>query len=200
MADVVEQVKTEDSETAQKIDSLVSEVSSLWNAAGSVEGAAQIEQRIVQIRVELDNLEEKAKFPEKVEEVRGLFEDIEQCSSEMNSAQRKELTALKQHLNEIERKRDMVELERLKAEVLDLWREVYADRFDFWAGNLAYLYQTRNRLPSSQEVIQLFEQGAKAMQNKDKDTVRRCVIRLWELLPQDVVEDSKRGHGAGITI
>lgn len=118
----------------------------------------------------------------------------------MNSAQRKELTALKQHLDEIERKRDMVELERLKAEALDLWREVYADRFDFWAGNLAYLYQTRNRLPSSQEVIQLFEQGAKAMQNKDKDTVRRCVIRLWELSPQDVVEESKRGHGAGITI
>ncbi len=200
VADVVEQAKAEDSETAQKINSLVSEVSSLWNAAGSVEGAAQIEQRIVQIRVELDNLEEKAKFPEKVEKVRGLFEDIELCSSEMDSAQRKELAALKQNLDGIETKRDMVELERLKAEVLDLWREVYVDRFDFWAGNLAYLYQTRNRLPSSQEVIQLFEQGAKAMQNKDKDGVRRCVIRLWELSPQDVVEESKRGHGAGITI
>ena len=39
-----------------------------------------------------------------------------------------------------------------------------------------------------------------AMEIKDKETVRRCVIRLWDLAPEDVVEESKRGHGAGITI
>ena len=170
------------------------------DSVGSVEGAAQIQQRIVQIRIELDNLEESAKFPEKVEDIRGRFDDIEQYDSEMTSAQRKELAAFKQRLDEIESRHDIAELERFKNEVLDLWRDVYVDRYDFWAGNLAYLYKTRNRLPSSDEVTRLFEQGARAMQNKDKEAVRRCVVRLWDLSPVDVVEESKRGHGAGITI
>ncbi len=198
--DIIERANAEDSEVEKKIDTLMSEVASLWNAAGSVEGAAQIQQRIVQIRIELDNLEESAKFPEKVEDIRGRFDDIEQYDSEMTSAQRKELAAFKQRLDEIESRHDIAELERFKNEVLDLWRDVYVDRYDFWAGNLAYLYKTRNRLPSSDEVTRLFEQGARAMQNKDKEAVRRCVVRLWDLSPVDVVEESKRGHGAGITI
>ena len=83
---------------------------------------------------------------------------------------------------------------------MNLWREVYVDRFDFWAGNLAYLYKTRNRLPNTQEVTRLFDQGARAMEMKDKESVRRCVIRLWDLSPRDVVEEAKRGHGSGVTI
>lgn len=199
-AGIIERAHAKGSEVARKIEMLMSEVSSLWSAAGSVEGAAQIQQRIVQIRIELDNLEEEAKFPEKVEDIRARFEDVEQFASEMNATQRKEFAYLKQRLAEIERHHDIGELDRFKEEVLDLWRDVYVDRFDFWAGNLAYLYKTRNRLPSSSEVSQLFEQGARAMQSKDKETVRRCVIRLWDLSPVDVVEESKRGHGAGITI
>jgi len=35
---------------------------------------------------------------------------------------------------------------------------------------------------------------------KDKESVRRCVIRLWDLSPRDVVEEAKRGHGSGVTI
>lgn len=50
------------------------------------------------------------------------------------------------------------------------------------------------------EVTRLFNQGARAMDMKDKETVRRCVIRLWDLSPQDVVEQAKRGHGSGVTI
>ena len=118
----------------------------------------------------------------------------------MNSTQRSEFADLKKRLSEIEQRRNFAELERFRNDVLDLWREVYVDRFDFWAGNLAYLYKTRNRLPTSAEVNRLFEQGARAMEIKDKETVRRCVIRLWDLAPEDVVEESKRGHGAGITI
>ena len=137
---------------------------------------------------------------EKVEEIKGRIEDIEEYSSEMNSAQRGELRDIKDRLAQIEAKKSISELERFKEDVLNLWREVYVDRFDFWAGNLAYLYKTRNRLPNTQEVTRLFDQGARAMEMKDKESVRRCVIRLWDLSPRDVVEEAKRGHGSGVTI
>lgn len=200
VADVLKRAGAQNSDVAAKINSIIADIDSKWTSAGSVEGATQIQYRIIEMRIELDNLEESARFPEKVEDIKRHFEDIEEYSSEMNSTQRSEFSDLKKRLSEIEQRRNFAELERFRNDVLDLWREVYVDRFDFWAGNLAYLYKTRNRLPTSVEVNRLFEQGARAMEIKDKETVRRCVIRLWDLAPEDVVEESKRGHGAGITI
>lgn len=198
--DILRRANAEDSDLAEKIDGIISDINSKWDTVGSVEGSKQIEARIIEMRVILDDLEESAKFPEKVEEVKGRIEDIEEYSSEMNSAQRGELRDIKDRLAQIEAKKSISELERFKEDVLNLWREVYVDRFDFWAGNLAYLYKTRNRLPNTQEVTRLFDQGARAMEMKDKESVRRCVIRLWDLSPRDVVEEAKRGHGSGVTI
>jgi len=198
--DILRRANAEDSDLAEKIDGIISDINSKWDTVGSVEGSKQIEARIIEMRVILDDLEESAKFPEKVEEIKGRIEDIEEYSSEMNSAQRGELRDIKERLAQIEAKKSISELERFKEDVLNLWREVYVDRFDFWAGNLAYLYKTRNRLPNTQEVTRLFDQGARAMEMKDKESVRRCVIRLWDLSPRDVVEEAKRGHGSGVTI
>ena len=198
--DILRRANAENSDLAEKIDGIIRDINSKWDTVGSVEGSKQIEARIIEMRVILDDLEESAKFPEKVEEIKGRIEDIEECSSEMNSAQRGELRGIKDRLAQIEAKKSISELERFKEDVLNLWREVYVDRFDFWAGNLAYLYKTRNRLPNTQEVTRLFDQGARAMEMKDKESVRRCVIRLWDLSPRDVVEEAKRGHGSGVTI
>lgn len=198
---VIQRANADGSETAQKINAIFSDIDSRWDSAGSVEGAKQIEARIIEARVMLDDLEESAKFPEKVKEIEEMFEDIASCDSEMTSAQRSELRELKSKLAQIEGRKSISEIEQLKSnEVLPLWREVFVDRFDFWAGSLAYLYKTRNRLPQTTEVNRLFEQGARGMDSRDKETVRRCVLRLWDLSPQDVVEEAKRGHGSGITL
>lgn len=197
---LLRRASAENADLAEKINGIIRDIDSKWDAVGSVEGSKQIESRIIEMRVILDDLEDSAKFPEKVEEIKGLIEDIEKYSSEMSSAQRGELRDIKDRLSQIEAKKSISVLERFKEDVLNLWREVFVDRFDFWAGNLAYLYKTRNRLPNTQEVIRLFDQGARAMELKDKETVRRCVIRLWDLAPSDVVEEAKRGHGSGVTI
>lgn len=198
--DILKRANARNSEVATKINCIIDDVESKWDAVGSVEGAAQIQRRIIEIRVILDDLEESAKFPEKVEEIKGRIEDIEECSSEMNSAQRSELRDIKNRLADIEERKSVAELERFKQDVLSLWRETYADRLDFWHGCISYLYHNRERLPNSPEVKRLFEQGARAIEMKDKEAVRRCVIRLWDLSPEDVVEEAKRGHGSDVTI
>ena len=200
VADVLKRANAQNSDEASKLDGIVDDINSKWDAAGAVEGAAQIQRRIIEMRVILDDLEERSKFPEKAEDVKARIEEIEEYSAEMNSAQRSELKDIKERLVEVEARKSVAEVERFRQDVLNLWREVYVDRFDFWAGNLAYLYKTRDRLPNTAEVNRLFEQGARAMDLKDKESVRRCVIRLWDLSPQDVVEEAKRGHGSDVTI
>lgn len=198
--DILERANAEGSEIDEKITGIIDDINSKWDAVDSVEGAAQIQRRIIALRMELDNLDESTKFPEKVRKIEDRFSDIEEYASEMSSAQRVEFEDLKRRLSEAEQRKNVTELERLTDDVLTLWNEVYVDRFDFWAGVLAYLYSTRDRLPATQEVTQLFNQGAQAIQAKDKKSVRRCVLRLWEISPPEVVEEAKRGHGSGITI
>ena len=192
--DIIKQANPNESGVVSKVRSIFADIDSRWDSAGSVEGANQIEMRIIEVRVLLDNLEESAKFPKKVNEVKGYIEDIEGCSSKMNSVQRGELKDFKSRIAKIEERKNIVELERFKQDILNLWCEVYVDRFEFWAGNLQYLFQTRDRLPQSQEIRRLFEHGGRAMEMKDKETVRRCVIRLWDLSPQDVVDNAPRGR------
>ena len=201
MADIIRRANAQGSESEEMINGFIDEINSKWAAVASVEGAAQIQRAIINIRIVLDDLVESNKIPEKVEEIRGLIEDIEGCSSEMNSAQRSELRDLKSRLPEMEECKSVAKLERLKQDVLTLWRTTYADRFEFWHGCLAYLYQNRNKIPQASEVNKLFDQGAKAIEMRDKETVRRCVIRLWDLSPVGVVEGSQQSaNGSGVTV
>lgn len=184
------------SEDERKIRSLMEEIDGMWDSVDSVEGASQIEKRIIEVRVILDQLESQARIPEVVKQIELRLEQIGKCLSEMNSAQRSAYDDLKDRLPAVKARNRYELLENFKEEVLDLWRETFADRFDFWAGNLAYLYKTRDRLPNTQEVNRLFDQGARALDIRDKEGVRRCVFRLWDLSPEDVVEAAKRGHGS----
>ncbi len=198
--DIVKRAHAEGSENETRIKGLLSDIDSRWSSADTVEGAKQIEMRIIEVRVLLDNLEEGAKFPEKVKDIKNRISETERRASEMSATQREELKAMKSRLTEIEASKDIAALERFQEEVFELWRDVHINSFDFLAGFLSFLYSTRERLPSSQEVTRLFDQGARAMEMKDKETLRRCVMRLLALAPRDVVEEVNRGHGSGITI
>ena len=190
----------EDDEINQKVKTIVSDIDSLWDSVESVEGANQIEARIIELRIILDDIEEKSKFPEKIKEIKDKFKEIEEHSSEMDNGQKNILSSLKKRIIEVEVNNDIAELERIEKEASTLWADVIAERFDFWASILAYMYQNKDKLPQSAEVNNIFKRGAQALQDKNKDIVRKCVFRLWEISPPEVVEEAKRGHGSGITI
>ena len=199
--EVLKRAQSQGSEVAEKLSGKCDEIDSLWSGAGSVEGANQIQHRILEIRVMLDNLEEGAKFPEKVEEIQDIIKDVESCAAEMDSAQARDLRDVKSRLEAVEGRKDIRALERIREDALNLWHEVYANRYEFWAGYLAYLYnEKRNCLPSTAEVNRLFDQGAQAMEARDKERVRRTVLRLMQLMPEEVREEVQRGHGSGITV
>lgn len=199
IADVLQRANAKGTEAEEKANGFVDDVNSKWAAAASVEGAKQIQYGIINLRKMLDELEEGAKFPEKVGEIRGLIENIEHFGTELNSSQRGTLRELKAQLEEAEQRKSRADVERLLEMVRELWQAVVVERFDFWEGFLAYLYEIRDRLPSSEEVRHLFELGAKAMERKDKENLRHCVLRLRSLLPEDVNEEVIRGHHSGVT-
>jgi molecular chaperone DnaK len=183
-----------ESQDEQKIDEMIDDINSHWDGAGSVEGANQIQERLIELRMKLDDIEERAKIPEKVEEIEYYIGRVEKYETSITSAQRSELSLVKKELDRLRTKNDIGALDRLLEQMLDLWRDVMRDRPEHWRGLLQYVYQHRAEMSDKAEANRLFEQGAKAIEMNDVDMMRKCGIRLLNLLPEDVKADAQRGH------
>ena len=91
-------------------------------------------------------------------------------------------------------KNDFRALDRLCDDVCGLWRNVIRDRPEYWQGVLRYAFQHREEMSNAAEADCLFEQGARAIENNDVGTMRKCGIMLLNLLPETVRADVRRGH------
>lgn len=178
----------------KKLDSIVADINSNWEGVGSVEGANQIQERIIELRILLDGIEERTKIPEKIADIEHYLEVVERYLNQMSSAQRSEYTALKSELDRLSSKDDIRALEKLFESVLDLWRDVMYDRPEHWRGLLQYVYQHRAEMSNKAEANRLFEQAARAIDINDVETMRKCGIRLLNLLPEVVRQEAQRGH------
>lgn len=198
---IVEKANAEGTPDEDAVDRMVDAINELWVRAADVEGAQQIQTRIVELRMKIDELDERSKVPEKIEYVEDTFREIEIYSSRLNSAQRSELTSLKERLERQRTKKNVNDLERLKADGDELWRDVMHSQPEHWKGLMAYEYKHRDEMSDSAEARRLFDQGSRAISCEDVDMMRKCALRLLRLLPRDVQEDAiSRGHieeGAG---
>ena len=172
----------------------VDDINSLWDRAGSVEGANQIQQRIIELRMQLDLQEERAKIPEKIAEIERDIELVEEYGNTLTPPQRSELASIKSELERLRGKNDFRALDRLCDDVCGLWRNVIRDRPEYWQGVLRYAFQHREEMSNAAEADCLFEQGARAIENNDVGTMRKCGIMLLNLLPETVRADVRRGH------
>ena len=144
--------------------------------------------------MKLDEIEERAKIPAKIEEIEYYIGRVEKYETSITSAQRSELSSIKKELERLSRKNDIGSLDRLLDQLLDLWRDVMRDRPEHWQGLLQYVFQHRAEMSDKAAADRLFAQGAKAIEMNDIDMMRKCGIRLLNLLPEDVKADAQRGH------
>lgn len=182
-----------DSEQENAIKAKVDEIESLWVRAGEVEGAQQLQMRIIELRMKLDEIEEQAKIPEKIEEIECALEEIEMFANRQTSSQRSEVANVKERLSKQRVKKNVAELDRLKDDCWELYRDVMRNQPEHWKGLLSYEYQHRNEMTDPDEANRLFEQGALAIKLDDLDGMRKTALRLLRLLPRDVQENANRG-------
>jgi hypothetical protein len=198
---VVDKANAEGSAEEDEINRKLEAVNALWVRAGDVDGAQQLQTRIIELRMKIDELDERSKVPEKIEYIEETFRDIEHYSEKLTSSQCSELASLKERLEKLRTKKNVSELERLKADGDELWRNVMHSQPEHWKGLMAYEYQHRDEMSDQAEARRLFEQGSRAISCDDIDLMRKCALRLLRLLPRDIQEDAINrgniGNGAG---
>lgn len=200
VSEVVEGTIGVTSADEESINGIVSNIESMWQGVEDPDRAQQLQKRIIELRVKLDDLAEQAKIPEKIKDIEEDLDEVQKHDDRLSSSQRSALASLRKRLAEQETKKNIAELERIKEDALDLWREVYRNLPGYWKGFLQWLYSRRDEMSNRQESDRLFSQGARAIQDDDIEGMRKTALRLLQLLPIDVQEEAQRGHNSGITV
>lgn len=172
----------------EEVNRKVESIESLWVRAGEVEGAQQLQTAIIELRIKLDEIEERSKLPEKISDIEDNISDIEKYSNHLSPSQRTKLADIKARLERQSERGNISELARIKEEALDLWRDVMVAQPDFWKGMIAYAYQHQDEMSNPAEANRLFDQASSAMECDDIGSMRRCAMQLMRLLPPSVQE------------
>lgn len=97
-------------------------------------------------------------------------------------------------------RRNAVSLQRAVEKADDLRFAIAMARPEWWKGLLAYQYRERAKMTDAAKANRLFAQAARGIEANDVNEMRRVALQLWDLLPEDVAEEMKRGYGLGLTL
>lgn len=189
-----------DAETRQKLETLPQELDGLWRGIEDPAEAQKIQQRIIELRIIIDEVEDTVEIPAKLHLIEIRLDAIDKQTGHMTAGQMTAADELRRRYEEQKSKRDPAAIEALNEEVGALLFDIYSELPEYWKGFLGHLYGKREQMSDQREADLLFAQGARATERDDIEAMRKTVIRLLDLLPPEARENAQRGHNSGITM
>jgi hypothetical protein len=172
----------------------------LERAAGDESALEKFDQRLLDLMLAIDDVEESARWPKIEEELRSQMGFAEKLL-EGGTAKGAEATSLRKLIDEAE---PIIDERRVEGAV-DLTRRLSAAYFrivqnqpGYWVGSLKYLGTKLDVMTDRQKGERLLGLGQQAVQQGDVDALRSTVAQLWQLMPDEEQENYGRGIGASI--
>ena len=172
----------------------------LERAAGDEAALEKFEQRLLDLKLAIDDIEASARWPKIEEELRSQMGFAEKLM-EGGMAKGADTTTLRNLIAEGE----PIIIERRVEGAVDLTRRLNSAYFrivenqpGFWVGSLKYLGTKLDVMTDRQKGERLLGLGQQAIQQGEVDALRSTVAQLWQLMPDEEQENYGRGIGAGI--
>ena len=179
---------------------LVDEAEKAANEASDFESKQQAFKAILEVRHALDEAEDAADWPNKTDETEKKIKWMNEAVGKWgDAAQKDEAADIEDEIRRALGRKNADTLQRAVKKADDLLAKVELTRPEWWKGLLAYQYRQRAKMTDLAKADRLFAQGARAIEANDLREMRRVAIQLWDLLPEDVAEEVKRGYGSGLT-
>lgn len=168
-------------------------------AAEDPEAAKQAEHAIIEMRCALDELEELAEWPNLVRDTQAALDEMDQLLDDHGVAeQRKRGRDLRLEADQYVSERQVDKLRRTNEKITDLIREILFAQPGFWIGFFKHLIEQKTQMRNGDEADRLFNQGYQFIQKNNLDGIRKTVLQLLQLLPQDVAAEIERGYQSGV--
>lgn len=172
----------------------------LERAGGDESALEKFDQRLLDLKLAIDDIEEAARWP-KLEEELNKQVGFAQRLIDDGTAKGSEADSLHKLIDEA----DPIIRDRRVEGAIDLTRRLHSAYFrvvqnqpGYWIGCLKYLGTKLDVMTDRQKGERLLGLGQQAIQQGDVDALRSTVIQLWQLMPDEEQENYGRGIGAGI--
>ena len=201
LREFVERGDNSPSEALGKAQLARERIKEIIESAGDGVVAKQVEAYIIEMRVALDTETARMEIPTLRTTIEAEFIRIDEMLEKFGSAQhQRQIENLRNRYGELGESASAKEFKKLSQDLATMRIDILADQPAFWVGWLQHLYQKRATMQNLAEADRLFRQGAAFMEANNIQGLKKTIVALLELLPEDVSAEMKRGYCSGITL
>ena len=167
---------------------------------GDPDAAEKAEKRILEFKLKLDGIETELKWPASVATMKDCLTDAEKLAGEYGTREQKEQIAdLKKEIEEIIRKREVERLEKRQDRLKKVYFGILFNLPAWWVNQFQRLSERISEMSDKYRAEKLIETGRRYIEQNNTDGLKNVVQQLWNLLPNEIVEEEKRnGFSSGI--
>jgi molecular chaperone DnaK len=186
----------------EKIQSseLLAEIKKAVSAAkGDPDAAEKADQRLLELKLRLDEAERRIEWPTMVAKAREWLDDLDKLVKQHGTDQQQQRSnELAAEVEEIIAAKQVERLPRRQKQVEDLYFRVLFAIPAYWVNQFQRLEGESEKFTNKEDADRLIDMGQNYLQQNNVDGLKNVVFKLWALLPRQVVEEVQRGFGAGL--
>jgi molecular chaperone DnaK len=179
---------------------LAQEVKEIIAAAKADPTAAlQGEKRLLELKLKLDEATDALKWPALVSESREWLDYLKKVADENGSSQQKQKAEnLTAEVEEIIRERKTDRIQKRIDQIARLYYEIVMAQPGWWVYQFEKMGKQQEAMSDQQRAARLLNQGQDCLAKNNVTGLQNIVRQLWDLLPDEAAEETKRGFGATI--
>ena len=157
------------------------------------------EKRLLELKLKFDEAADALEWPALKKEARAYLGDLKKVVDQHGSSQQKERTDdLTDEVEAIIREEKPEQLRKKLEQISRLYYEVVMAQPGWWVYQFQRLDKQQEAMSDPAKASKLLGQGRDCLAKNNATGLQNVVRQLWDLLPDDTVEESKRGFGATI--
>jgi molecular chaperone DnaK len=184
-----------------KASPLIQELRDAMAAAkGDPDAASKGESRLLELKLGLDEIENKMKWPTLVTDARNWLDDLDKVVKGTGSQElQAQAIQLQKDIDKIIANKEVDRLARKITNVKDLFYKALGSLPKTWVDEFGRLQRMQAKFLDQAKAQRFLEMGQNYLAQNNIDGLRNVVYGLWDLLPKQVAEEARLGFGATIT-
>lgn len=161
--------------------------------------ALQGEKRLLELKLKLDEAADALEWPALVAESRDWLGYLEKVAEQHGNSQQKQKTDdLATEVEEITRDHKPDRLRKKIEQLAQLYHEIVMTQPGWWVYQFQKMEEQQEGMSDQAKAGRLLGQGRDCLAKNNATGLQNVVRQLWDLLPDETVQEAKRGYGATI--
>lgn len=161
--------------------------------------ALQGEKRLLELKLKLDEAADALEWPALVAESRDWLGYLEKVAEQHGNGQQKQKADdLATEVEEIIRDHKPDRLRKKIEQIARLYHEIVMAQPGWWVYQFQKMDEQQDAMSDPARASKLLGQGRDCLAKNNVTGLQNVIRQLWDLLPDETVEEAKRGYGATI--